>query len=373
MSRALDPKAIAALKTGDHQKISNDIADVFTYNSGGDVDPRQPLIEIEILSGFGFDPTRNILQDDNAVAVPKLRLVQAFFVARSFLLEQKQQIALGKAVNDQALSEQFHRATAVCLLMDAENLTAANTRKRLIVQGLAVARTSATAPASSPSEPGKSASPFIHLLRREKWLLDSLLTSRLHRHTKSPTLWNHRRWLLDLFRLHGLETEVDATREVASIVGVSGERHPRNYYAWNHARWLVRHFHYEAAELVEMAKNWAWQHHTDISGWSFLVFVLNIHRELAPSVYRGTLGLAESLHWRNESVWWFLRTVSAGSMLDVDGKAVADHRAAFVCLGRNLFEGDGRDQSDHAEEERSMWIKAKTWTEKNRDKPKNLP
>ncbi|PHH55787.1 hypothetical protein CFIMG_008524RA00001 [Ceratocystis fimbriata CBS 114723] len=380
MSRALDPNAIAALKTGNHQKVFDEIADVFTYAHNPQITARPCLIEIEILSGFGFDPSNTVLRDQNAVAVPKLRLVQAFFVARGILQQLREPSPAGSDSNPS--SEQIHRATAVCLLMDAENLTAANMRKRLITRQLASVSTAAST--SDATSAHNIAPTIVSLLRREKWLLDSLLTSRLHRHTKSPTLWNHRRWLLKLLWLHGLEKDVDTAQDLLDVVCVSGERHARNYYAWSHARWVVRNFQYVTEKLVEIAKSWAWKHHTDISGWSFLLFVLELHNKLALSVYRDTLRLTESLQWRNESVWWFLRTVSAGRLLSDDRETLEQAREAFVCLGTRLFEDDVEHMGDKREEgkrhedsvkgagcdrAREVWERAKTWVEKYRDLP----
>ncbi|TDZ25499.1 hypothetical protein Cob_v001539 [Colletotrichum orbiculare MAFF 240422] len=119
MSRALDKSVIAALKQGDHEKIFNDISGILVKQQ----DDR--LLEIEILgSGHTLDPDENFLRDDNAVAVPKLRLVQAFIVARDMLQKH--------LVNKSAEASRLWLATGAMLLMDPEHLTAANTRKRLL-------------------------------------------------------------------------------------------------------------------------------------------------------------------------------------------------------------------------------------------------
>ncbi|KKA26130.1 hypothetical protein TD95_003896 [Thielaviopsis punctulata] len=336
MSRALNPKVIEALKAGDHNQVFDEIASILTYDASSPA-----RLEIEILSGFGFDPSVNVLRTENAVAIPKLRLVQGFFVARALL----QKHAAGIPQEAQARRE-VRRASAVCLMMDAENLTAANTRKRLLA-------------AEIQNATGEA---LQELLWGEKWLLDSILTSWLHRHTKSPTLWSHRRWLLGQFTAHGLASEIHAADEIACVIGPAGEQHPRNYYAWNHARGIVTGFPGTAAgELVEVCKKWAWKHHGDVSGWSFLLFVLRQQEQqqqqqqrgetssLTGSVVSETIGLAESLQWRNESVWWFLWTVVAE-------RGIEDERKRVVTLGEKLFEDAKRENS---RDEKAVWERAR--------------
>ncbi|WYZ36753.1 hypothetical protein EsH8_II_000259 [Colletotrichum jinshuiense] len=287
MSRALDKHVIAALKQGDHEKIFNDISGIFTQYQDG------RLLEIEILgSGHPLGPGENFLRDENAVAVPKLRLVQAFLFARQIL---QKHLADGHVEAHRLLP-----ATSVLLLMDPEHLTAANTRKRLLRDAI---------PAGDDAR--------VHLAR-EKWFVDSLLTSRLHRHTKSPTLWNHRRWLLERHRDAGLPLTVQ--QDIETVVMVAGERHPRNYYAWGHARWLAKTSLVDAEpklllSLIQDVKKWSFRHHVDISGWSYLAHLTEREsmggNETSLSVFEETLSLAESLRWGNESVWWFLRTMAS--------------------------------------------------------------
>ncbi|OHW92626.1 hypothetical protein CSPAE12_08734 [Colletotrichum incanum] len=119
MSRALDKHVIAALKKGDHQKVFDDISRLFVQQE----DDRR--LEIEILGqGHPLGPDEHLLRDENAVAVPKLRIVQAFLFARQILQEH--------LAGDSVGIELLLSATSVMLLMDPEHLTATNTRKRLI-------------------------------------------------------------------------------------------------------------------------------------------------------------------------------------------------------------------------------------------------
>lgn len=288
MSRALDDDVKRAIRHGDNGEIYTRIADALSQRHA-------ELLEIELLGRSHMaDAETILLQDGPAIAVPKLRLVQAFIFARALLYAKKD----------------VSRATAVVLLMDPEHLTAANTRKRILQDGI---------------KPGTDVETRI---RDELYFVDSLLTSRLHRHTKSPTLWGHRQWLMQRFQEHGLK--MDATGIMAAVISVAAERHPRNYYAWLHARHLahavfetadngsVKDRDNELAGMLEVAKNWALRHHDDISGWAFLMFFLDRHPEYAGPVVSETTRLAASFHWRNESVWYFLRNIAARAWCDGD-------------------------------------------------------
>ncbi|KAK4459962.1 hypothetical protein QBC42DRAFT_111796 [Cladorrhinum samala] len=288
MSRALDKDTAAALKDG------NPLA-AFEAISGALGAANETILEIEILPKSYLLPAGQILlQDENAVGISKLGLVQAFTVARQRLRDH-----IDKARS--WTEDDLFAATAVILLFDPEHLTAANTRKRLI-QGQK----------QNPSD--------LRLrLAKEKQLLDSLLTSRLHRHTKSPTLWNHRRWLLGVFTSSGLP--INAVADIRDIVGVAGERHPRNYYAWCHARFLISSgTDLNKQELLQVVQTWCFQHHTDISGWTFLGFLLN-NSSIADAatinaMSAQVLDLVSSLRLVNESIWVFLRTLAASGLVN---------------------------------------------------------
>ncbi|KAK7414023.1 hypothetical protein QQZ08_012555, partial [Neonectria magnoliae] len=270
--------------------------------------------------------------DENAIAIPKLRLVQGFIVARRILRAHLQ----GK--HDGSIQVVL-RATAVILLMDPEYLTAANTRKRLLQRRI------------------HDKDDVMTYLKNEKYLVDSLLTSRLHRHTKSPTLWSHRRWLMEQFKIQGLDVKVED--DLKRVVMVSGERHPRNYYAWCHARYLISTVSPESQTHVETmskaitaVKKWSFGHHDDISGWQFLTFLLEKHQAETQPTFCATLQLAESFRWRNESVWYFLRyTVAASTRL-------TDHdREEFTRVRTTLWETAAEgSQERHTLEVAQRWL-----------------
>lgn len=288
MSRSLDKDVLENLKSEDPMIVYNDIAKVLTT-----LPKDGSLLEIELLGkAHPLEPGANFLQEDNAVAIPKLRLTQAFFIARRVLEKHM-------ASQTKIASRETIEATAVALLMDPEHLTAANIRKHVI------------RPRSDSNVP------YEKLLRQEKQFLDSLLTARLHRHTKSPTLWSHRRWLMEQFKESGIS--LDYQQDFLAVIMVAAERHPRNYYAWHHARWLISTADLDLStsllmNIIDDVKIWCFKHHNDISGWTYLGFIINItenqedRRRKLSATLAETLQMAESFRWANESVWNFLST-----------------------------------------------------------------
>lgn len=287
MSRALDKETAALLKKGNPLAAYQAISGVLASTCEG-------RLELEILGkGHFFEDGQYVLRDGFAAGISKLGLVQAFMVARQHLRDHLD------GVKPRPDDEVF-ATTAVILLFDPEYLTAANTRKRLIQ-----AQISSCGDARSR-------------LETEKRFVDSLLTSRLHRHTKSPTLWSHRRWLMSLFR--SCELPMDVLGDIRDIVFVAGERHPRNYYAWCHARFLMGLGEtVNFPEILAAVQAWCFQHHTDTSGWSFLYFLLDtkgaLNKEVGCSTFAQVLNLVSSLRLANESVWVFLRTLAASRLV----------------------------------------------------------
>lgn len=290
----------------------------------------EELLEIEILGkSHPLGPGTYLLQDGNAIAVSKLGLVQAFFVAR-----KKFHGYAASGGTESAISpDSILAATSVMLLMDPENLTAANARKRLSV-----------------AEGHESRERLLSLIKRDGCFIDSLLTSRLHRHTKSPTLWSHRRWLVQTAQSHGIQPDVAGV--VKNVVMVAGERHPRNYYAWCHARWLAGLVpdgddkDHILEQLVAVTKGWCFRNHTDTSGWSFLHSLLvRLGGPTSLAVLEETTGLAASLQWANESTWVFLRTLAASGATGEEGLASFRKTRETLLLktedtaGRRVLEG----------------------------------
>lgn len=148
------------------------------------------------------------------------------------------------------------------------------------------------------------------------------------------------------------------------IVMRAADRHPRNYYAWGYARALFTHLTtfppnkhptpnspYPCLSLslslslafsvLPLIHNWCMTHPRDISGWTFLVFLIQSlglgpepepppqpasFRQVSPEdidkqhavkgdvnrIVNATADAAEKFGWRGESVRWFLRSVGGG-------------------------------------------------------------
>ncbi|KAG6030393.1 hypothetical protein E4U41_000114 [Claviceps citrina] len=299
MSRALDPGVKRALQNGNHVESFERISAVLESS-------HQTPLEIEILpTSHALDGDAHLLQDGVYIGIPKLRLVQAFLHARQIL---NGVLLLGKSM----LDENVMRATAVILLMDSEHLTAANTRKRVLARG-------------AWSEERRRRE-----LMRESFLMNSLLRSRLHRHTKSPVLWNHKRWLLR--QLRTCQAPIHLLREFEEVICVAAERHARNYYAWTYARDVMamesdsstRRASSVADGMLPLVTRWCRLHHQDTSGWSFLLHLVGLFPEKAQGVAEETLLLVEKFQWRNESVCHFLKNLAMMPVLQTEKKCIVD-------------------------------------------------
>lgn len=326
MSRALDKDLLSRLKSEDPKPAYIDLTKLFANL------PESDLLEIEFLgSSHPLEPGVNFLQDGNAIAIPRLRLVQAFFVARQILIKYLGHV--GAAVTDDVTA-----ATSVILLMDPEHLTAANTRKRAL---------------SASGNPAKVA------LEKEIQFVDTLLTARLHRHTKSPNLWSHRRWLVSTCLSLGIPCNI--RHDITYVVMVAGGRHPRNYVAWQHARFLLDSDPSLASTIAFDAKSFCLKNHSDISGWSFLSdCIARIHDEetrilVRSSVLDDVLSMTQSFRWTNESVWVFLRTI------------IARERATEQDFERFIATNDGLSVSlPHSAAEKMILTRARDWCVKHR-------
>lgn len=303
----------------------------------------------------------------------------------------------GDSRYDAALS-----ATRVLLLWDPNHITAANFRKKHLLSRAQSIRVSIPDPHSTTYAPASPATIFLFLLRSELSFLTSLVTSPLPKAPKASTLWAHRLWLLRSFhtdvltlfqqeQVDGREPEEDAhakledkaavvgnkvlqTGETASsspksviqylyttelhIIMRASDRHPRNFYAWGYARALFIHLttfqtskyptsaiHILSLSLVlsvlTLTHSWCMTHPRDISGWTFLVFLIQklglgsgplgsspagaefvggvlagdvdmqgVARREVDRILNATTEAAERFQWRGESVRWFLKSIS---------------------------------------------------------------
>ncbi|KAB5582701.1 hypothetical protein GE09DRAFT_279773 [Coniochaeta sp. 2T2.1] len=260
------------------------------------------LMEIDVLGPALFPPGQFVMRDGSAVAVNKKGLMAAYYEVLRDVEEGRLTDGTDQASYDRASVVEGLKSLAVLTLMQPEFLLAVNMRKSLLWP--------------------KNNTPKPHgLMHLEQRFIDSLLTSPLNKHTKSPTLWSHRRWVVLLVYRYGFSDVLDDMR----VVFVAAEKHPRNYYAWNHARFLMNLVDWSSenreqhVRILNNVLDWCKRHHDDTSGWSFLQGLLLAERRLkeADAVYvlQDVLKLARSLRWTNESVWVFLRTIAASRLI----------------------------------------------------------
>ncbi|RKF64183.1 putative protein prenylyltransferase [Erysiphe neolycopersici] len=260
-------------------------------------------LEIEILGkNHVLPPGEVLLQEGPFIAIPKARLLEAFIVARKIFFRYFRNCPSIQEVN-------LRNATSVMLLMDSENLTAANTRKRLLVSHL---------------ERAESKIKNDALNAELRWV-DGYLTSHLHRHTKSPILWAHRKWVLEQSQF--VMERNNALQDLKDIILISAQRHPRNYYAWSHMRWLHTCHHlantmktedskpnFDSQSIISIVEDWCLKNPSDTSGLSFLSYCLisrPVPEDQAMPTFTKILRLAISFKWVHESIWGFLRTLAA--------------------------------------------------------------
>ncbi|OAA44269.1 Protein prenyltransferase [Metarhizium rileyi] len=331
MSRALD----ANLKRLLQDETSKDVYDAISHELS---QTYSHYIDIELLPrGYELESQNTyFLKEEYRLAIPKVCLVQAFVVARQLLMSH-----LNKP--GRICTRDVRKATSVILLVDSEHLTAANTRKRLLLQQTRAAGEKRTE------------------LDREAYFVNSLLSSHLHRHTKSPVLWGHKHWLLRQY----IEAQlpVNLTQDFDKVIYVAAERHPKNYYAWTYARDLVASRAKVDAdcgaeqeeELVNTATKWCRLHHNDISGWSFLLHLALGFPRHAQNIFSQTARLVQTYSWRGESVWHFLRNLVLVPAL----RENQETRQAFV----DLWHSVRQDVRDVQSLDAKVLDRALAWTE----------
>lgn len=149
----------------------------------------------------------DILVAGRNILIPKPFLIEAFISANETFTS-----LLARSPNPEQWSAEDAKAlldsSLILLLVGAENLTAVNTRRRILLRGF---------------DEGLR---VVTVREEAKWL-EGVLTSPLAKHNKSPLLWHYRRWLIERYGLDALEGGLE---EEMKVVQKSGEIHPRNYY-----------------------------------------------------------------------------------------------------------------------------------------------
>ncbi|KAF1993123.1 hypothetical protein P154DRAFT_98169 [Amniculicola lignicola CBS 123094] len=290
------------------------------------------IFEFEIVPSALQSASAGIMRDGSSYGASKRFLAAAFLHARQVF---QSSLEVGKEREGVSLAND---ASKVMLLYDPEHVTAANFRKRYLRR-------------AKDQE----------LFRRELVFLTSILTSPLHRHAKSPTLWSHRAWVLqqtlpamavsdvESYFVKNMESELDAILR-------AGERHPTNYYAWGYARKLFRMmenlyldketYHWKpeiplfVSSSAQRLKAWCMRHPSDTSGWSFLHdFLRLLTNEPRQAIVEDVLKYAVHLRLRNESLWVFVRIILADATLE---KSRRDELNQL--LGNLAFAETGKDE-----------------------------
>ncbi|MCJ1410924.1 hypothetical protein MMC19_005011 [Ptychographa xylographoides] len=313
---ALDPKV-----SDDPQAIYNTLINFFSTHACS-------VLELEILPSFHSTPSQStaILHDGLSLAVTKKALVRAFLVAREVFLSRPSLTSTSDASTDRKKSIlEVLAATKTILLYDPEHLSAANWRKRYL-----------TFRETRGNEKDEVQGRLRRAVEEEMKWTQSLVTSPLNKHAKSPTLWFHRLWLVKNYHsliLHPDPAAADALTAPLStapitlppllhrsktppgrdavlaflqteidIILQAAAQHKANYHAFHYGRRLLAFlsqsspsqersradneksadkergsfwFTYrELGELVEVVRRWCFAHPRDVSGWGFLACLL---------------------------------------------------------------------------------------------------
>ncbi|KAL4889694.1 hypothetical protein BDV59DRAFT_104684 [Aspergillus ambiguus] len=280
------------------------------------------ILEIEILPP-ALGP---LLQDGCSIGITKKYLAQAFVAARwVFFAEssaQGEDERLGKKLDEVTMCSE------IILLFDCEHLTACNWRKQRLQD--MIQRHDATSQASRET--------LADSLHTELTLMTTYVCSPLRRHTKSPTLWEHRLWVLRNLLLcesdetsgqpgspgceqsnPAMETALRLWQQELVTVLRAGELHPRNYYAFNYIREVCGVLSQKVADCdgrstrfaregVDPTLDWCLAHTTDISGWMFLFYLLEAVPDdgVRQTTVRRAVRFARDVGWEGESLWTFV-------------------------------------------------------------------
>ncbi|EPS41808.1 hypothetical protein H072_4206 [Dactylellina haptotyla CBS 200.50] len=306
---------------------------------------RNEEVQIEYLPFYPV-PDTHIYIESTSIGIPKSSLWKAFQHARVNFFSTLQSLS---QANLAASSLTLLSTSLVLILHDPEHITALNTRKRLLLSLF---------PPQAPFPQGPSRGQDMPLTPQTEYtLLTSILTSPLHRHTKSPHLWSHRRWLLTTYPSLKYPPSTSssssssssrpsisssssskllkrwARNEISTILRAA-ESHPKNYYAWTYARHLVlaNHITFNHEDLIA----WCTRHPADVSGWSFLAWLWVLERDhffastllvhqgrrrqdVLPERYNQLLSVLRYSHNTSpghESLWGFVKAVVTQGVFD---------------------------------------------------------
>jgi hypothetical protein len=292
---------------------------------------RRQRVQIEFVPPE-FAVTGSILVDGTHIGLTKKGLVAAFTATRKDL-RLNERLRDGGISLEEAL--RLMDATTIAILVDCENLSAINARKRLL-------RTW----------------PTVFRANEELLWVTGVVTSDLRKHAKSSLLWGYRRWLVKGEELG--DFSMGWWKLEAEIIKRAAEVHPTNYYAWTYARWALKSVwempalsndskqRYEHIKTVsEDMLDWCRRHVSDTSAWSFLLFIYGLGKQIIGKQYGVNVQkdiaeqVKEIMHFGHdvapghEALWSFVRTVLSPGFLEAEWglqKELADQRDGLVEL-----------------------------------------
>ena len=250
-------------------------------------------------------------------------------------------------------------STAIMLLYGPEHVTAANLRKRRLCQ------------LESFSDHDHDRHGRLRIaLQRECWLLESLLTSPLNKHTKSPTLWSHKYWL-DCHFASNPRTLDELLNHQWPIVSRASDIHPRNYYAWSYMRKsLTRSIPLDNTNIscgsfsrfMENVQIWCTRHPSDISGWTFLLFMMRIchNPDHTERVVKTVLATVVDLKMSGEACWAFVKETLSSDLYQATHHSPSTSRTARTAACRSIRPLGGCPASDGELDRESLCSR---WTE----------
>ncbi|EFQ98801.1 hypothetical protein MGYG_01817 [Nannizzia gypsea CBS 118893] len=361
--------------------------DAHIYDTLASIGKSERTVEIEILPG-ALGP---LLTDDDgsssSIGITKKALIQAFITARGVFF------ASNPTPEDEGDDDVVAAASTVILVFDSEHLTACNWRKRRIVRSLSKQGSDAI------DRPPPSPSP-LPLLCAECNFTASLLGSPLHRHAKSPTLWYHRFWLMQVYLRHQhhysyQQPKAEMLKREVELVLRAAEHHPMNYYAFSYLRQYLALLSgsdgglddrsklittYEVgvkveaehdrgniattapetgggnsrlisdAHLITTMRDWCLRNPGDNSGWMFLLHVLTLVRDggnnyddgnddVVHDVVQRVIQFGRAVQWQREALWTFVEL--ARSRL---GAANEEEEAGQAEGGLHVWHDWGQDR-----------------------------
>jgi protein prenyltransferase alpha subunit repeat containing protein 1 len=154
--------------------------------------------------------------------------------------------------------------------------------------------------------------------------LNVIFTSPLPRHTKSPILWSHRRFLTELL---AKQQSLPSLQDEMTVIFTAADRHPKNYHAWTYARfiwvctWQYSETQWQLPQLNGRVKSWCTSNVSDHSGWMFYLWYWGVNRpwkeemrelEKPVDVVLKVVRMGKDVTPGHEALWAFVRSCIIG-------------------------------------------------------------